>query len=366
MHDRQQRRLRWAQGRADAHYRRLFRQQVWQQRRARLRWEVRRARIESHGRWHRRSVVMARQTTYARDAASDLLLAARDGASAGSGRIARGLAIARRPLVASRSTVAAAAGHVGRSLAGSRRRASRAPARRTWRPPRRIVLGTAVVLLAGVAGYAGPRSLGELIGGGASAEETARSAAALTSHGARVPGFTRPGIFVSVGVTDAGRLEVSEHARTGKSVVELSITPPPALRGSPRRLPWLEGVRVIADGRPIEGVPPTVEVTTVVPLVQPATVIELHYRVVDASARSKTSARGRATVSLRPALASTLSDSRAMIEVHGTRVHSLMCVDLPPKQQRCGVDRADGWRTQRLDSSSSAVVALVDLPKVTA
>lgn len=366
MHDRQQRRLRWAQWRADAHYRRLFRQQLWQQRRARLRWEVRRARIESRGRWHRRTILVTRQTTHARDAATDLLLAARDTASAGTGRVAHGLTLARRPLVASGSAVAAATEQVGRSFSGSGRRASAAAGSRTRRPPRRIVLGTAVVLLAGVAGYAGVRSLGELIGGGASAEGTARSASALTSHGARVPGFTRPGIFVSVGVTDAGGLQVSEHARTGKSVVELSITPPPALKGSPRRMPRLEDVRVIADGRPVEGVPRTVEVTTVVPLVQPATLIELHYRVVDASARSKTSARGRATVSLRPALASTLSDSRAMIEVRGTRVHTLMCVDLPPKQQRCGVDRADGWRTQRLDSSSAAVVALVDLPKVTA
>ncbi len=222
----------------------------------------------------------------------------------------------------------------------------------------------AVVLLAGVGGYAGLSSLSDLVGRGPSAEGTARPAAKLTTHGARVPGLTRPGIFVSVGVTDAGGLEVSEHARTGKSVVELSITPPPGLKGA-RGLPRLEDVRVTADGRPVE-VPKTVEVTTVVPLVQPATLIELHYRVVGGSVRNKPAAPGRTTISLRPSLATTLSDSRTMIEVHGTTVHALTCVDLPPKQQPCGVDRDDGWRTHRLDTASSAVVAVVDLPDATA
>jgi hypothetical protein len=127
------------------------------------------------------------------------------------------------------------------------------------------------------------------------------------------------------------------------------------------RLPHLEDVRVTADGRTVT-VPKTVEVTTVVFLDRPATVLELHYRIVDASARRQPGRPGRATLSLRPALATTLDDSRAVIEVHGTKVHTLLCVDLPAKRQLCGVERADGWRTQRLDTVSSAVVALVDLP----
>jgi len=231
--------------------------------------------------------------------------------------------------------------------------------RSRWPSPR-LAGAVALLLFSGAGGYAVLRSLGDVAIRGPAADGTARPAADHSGSGARVPGLTRPGIFVSVGVTDAGGLEVSETARTGKSVVELSITPPPALEGA-TRLPRLEDVRVTADGRPVE-MPDTVEVTTVVNLVQPATLIELRYRVVGASARGKPAGPGRATLSLRPALATTLGDSRTMIEVHGTKVHTLACVDLPPKRQRCGVNRNGGWRTPRLDTGSSAVVALVDLP----
>ena len=53
---------------------------------------------------------------------------------------------------------------------------------------------------------------------------------------------------------------------------------------------------------------------------------------------------------------------KRMIEVRGTRVRALRCVDLPPQQQRCGLAREGGWRTQRLDTASSSVLALVNLP----
>ncbi len=355
-------RRRWARWRADAHYRRLFRQQLWERRRARLRWEVRRARVEQRGRWHHRSVLLSRQATNLRDLGSDVGTTVHDHVAAGSRRVAPRLTSAGGRLSAVGRTLATAAGRLARGLARASRRLSATVSSR--RPSRRLVVTTAVVLLAGVAGYAVIRSVGDLGNLVPNADGTARPAADHSGDRARMPGLTRPGIFVSVGVTEAGRLEVSERARTGQAVDELSITPPPALDGA-KRLPQLEDVRVTADGQPVE-VPDTVEVTTVVLLDRPATVIELRYRVVGASVRSKPATPGRATLSLRPALATTLGDSRAVIEVHGTKVHTLVCVDLPLKRQLCGIHRDGGWRTQRLDTASSAVVALVDLPDRTA
>lgn len=362
MQVRRQLRRRWARWRADAHYRRLFRQQLWERRRARLRWEVRRARVEQRGRWHHRSVLLSRQATNLRDLGSDVGTTVHDHVAAGSRRVAPRLTSAGGRLSAVGRTLATAAGRLARGLARASRRLSATVSSR--RPSRRLVVTTAVVLLAGVAGYAVIRSVGDLGDLVPNADGTARPAADHSGDRARMPGLTRPGIFVSVGVTEAGRLEVSERARTGQAVDELSITPPPALDGA-KRLPQLEDVRVTADGQPVE-VPDTVEVTTVVLLDRPATVIELRYRVVGASVRSKPATPGRATLSLRPALATTLGDSRAVIEVHGTKVHTLVCVDLPLKRQLCGIHRNGGWRTQRLDTASSAVVALVDLPDRTA
>jgi hypothetical protein len=100
---------------------------------------------------------------------------------------------------------------------------------------------------------------------------------------------------------------------------------------------------------------------TVVPLTSPATRIELRYQIVGATARSKPAARGRATLSLRPALVPTLENSPAVIAVQGAKIHNLVCVDRPPKKQLCGVDRRKGWRTRRLPSAAATVIALVDL-----
>ena len=361
---RQQLRRRWAYSRADRRYRRLFRQQRRQQRHARLRWELRRARIEQRGRWQRRSLLLSRQATNLRDLGSDVATSVRDRASAGSGRVAPKVAGARGRLSRAGHALTSTAARLGRGLGSAARRSARTVVTRTPHPPRRLVLTTALVLISGVAGYAVIRSVGYRGVGGPDADGTARPSAKHSNVGARVPGLTRPGIFVSVTVTGAGALEVTEQARTGKSVTELSITPPPALDGS-TQLPTLEDVRVTADGRPVD-VPSPVEVTTVVNLVQPATLIELTYVLVGASARSQSGRPGRATLSLHPALAATLGDSRTMIEVHGTKVYSLMCVDLPPSRRLCGTARNGRWRTQRLDTASSAVVALVDLPTRTA
>jgi hypothetical protein len=303
-------------------------------------------------------MLLSRGLSDVRERGSDLATVGRRRISAGSGRISSLFATPRRGLAT-----------VGRGLTSASRRSSRALARggrrlgavvSSRRPSPRVAGAAVLLLFSGVGGYAVILSVGDLGDGRPSADDTARSA---SDHpgGARIPGLTRPGIFVSVAVDQAGGLQVSEHARTGKSIEELSITPPPALEGV-AGLPRLEDVEVTADGRPVEDVPDTVEVTTVVVLVQPATVIELSYRVVGASARSKPATPGRATLSLRPALATTLTDSRTMIEVRGARVRTLTCVDLPPQQQRCGLAREGGWRTQRLDTASSSVLALVDLP----
>jgi hypothetical protein len=360
---RQQLRQRWAYARADRRYRRLFRQQRRQQRGARLRWELRRARIEQRGRWQRRSLLLSRQATHLRDLGSDVATSVRDRASAGSGRVAPKVVGARGRLSRAGRALSSTTARLGRSLGSAARRSAATALTRTPRPPRRLVLTTALVLIGGVAGYAVIRSAGDRGDGGPAADGTARPSA-HSNEGARVPGLTRPGIFVSVTVTEAGALEVTEQARTGKSVTELSITPPPALGGA-AQLPTLEAVRVTADGRPVE-VPSPVEVTTVVNLPQPATRIELTYVVVGGSARSQGAGPGRATLSLRPALAATLGDSRTMIEVRGTKVYALTCVDLPPGRRACGTARDGGWRTPRLDTASSAVVALVDLPSRTA
>lgn len=271
---------RWAGWRADASYRRLFRAQVWEQRRRRLRWELRRQRHQF------------------------------DGHSA-----------------------------------------------------RLVVLVASVLLLTGVAGYAAIRPGGDTGNGTPSAEGTARTAADQSpsdKRPRRVPGRTMPGIYLLVAFTDVGQLEVAERARTGTQFEELSLAPPPAPAGSDGT-PRLVDVQVSADGQPVP-VPGTIEVATKVTLAVPATSIELRYRVVGAAARSEPAPPGRATLSLRPALASTFRDGRVVVDVRGTDVHNLVCVDLRAPAQLCGVDRGDGWRTRRLPVASSAVIALVDLP----
>jgi hypothetical protein len=241
-----------------------------------------------------------------------------------------------------------------------RRRRDRFDGRSAWQ----TVLITSVAILSAVVGYAAFRAPGVSGDGRPSADGTVRSASDDSARDGRrggMPGLTRPGIYVSVAVTSVGDLEVVERARFGEALLEVSLAPPPALTdagGTPR----LADVQVSADGEPVP-VPGTIEEAVEVALAGPATRIELRYRVVGAVARSEPATPGRATLSLRPALAATLASSRAVVEVHGAEVHNLVCVDRPRADQLCGVDRGDGWRTRRLPTASSAVVALVDLPE---
>ncbi len=229
------------------------------------------------------------------------------------------------------------------------------------RSVRRVAVITTVLLLGGGAGYAAIRA-GDPGSGSPTAEDTARPAGDQPPRGnspRRVPGLTTLGVFQSVALTDRGQVEVAERARTSEPLDELSLLPPPAQDGA-RALPRLEDVRLYADGERVTAVT-TIEVTTVIELDRSATVFELRYRVVGAAARRKPAAPGRATISLRPALAPSLDLVRAVVEVRGVKVHNLVCVDLRRKAQLCGTDSGDGWRTRRLPVASSAVVALVDL-----
>jgi len=229
------------------------------------------------------------------------------------------------------------------------------------RSVRRVAVITTVLLLGSGAGYAAIRAGGPG-SGSPTAQDTARPAADHPPRGnspRRVPGLTTLGVFHSVALTDGGRVEVAERARTPAPLDELSLLPPPAQDGA-RALPRLKDFRLYADGERVTA-PTTIEVTTVIKLDRSATVFELRYRVVGAAARRKPAAPGRATLSLRPALAPSLDLVRAVVEVRGVKVHNLVCVDLRRKAQLCGTKRGDGWRTRRLPVASSAVVALVDL-----
>ncbi|MGH3346713.1 MAG: hypothetical protein ACRDO4_07005 [Nocardioides sp.] len=241
---------------------------------------------------------------------------------------------------------------------------SRREPRRRWvridgRAVRQVAVVTTILLVGGGAGYATIWTAGDGGFGKPSAEGATGSAADRSPRGESPRRM--PGVFLSVAVTDGGKLEVAESARTSKPLDELSLLPPPAPDGV-RGLPRLEDVQLSADGEPVK-VPTTIEVTTVVVLDRPATLIELRYRVVGATARSKPATPGRATLSLRPALAPTLHNVRAVVAVRGTKVHNLVCVDLRSRAQLCGIKHRDGWRTRRLPIASAAVVALVDLPR---
>lgn len=231
--------------------------------------------------------------------------------------------------------------------------------RRSGRP---VVLVASAVLLTGVAGYAAVRSAGGPGDGPPSTEGTAQPAdhSPEEQRSGRGPGLARVGIHLSAAVDDVGNLEVVEQARAAEPILELSLAPPPAQAGSDAT-PRLEDVQLFVDGEPVQ-VPATIEEATEIALARPATWIELRYLVVGATDRSAPAPTGRATVSLKPALSSTFGDLRAVVEVTGTEVHNLVCVDRPPEEQLCGVDHGDGWRTQRLPADSSAVIALVDLP----
>ncbi len=239
-----------------------------------------------------------------------------------------------------------------------RRRRNQLGARST----RRAAVATAVVLLAGVVGFAAIRVAGDA-GVRPAAEGTARPAADHSSpddRRGRDSGAVRPGIMLSAAVDDFGVMEVAEVAHARQPLLHLSLAPPPTQAGTDGT-PRLEGVQVSADGQPVS-VPDTIAEPTQITLAEPATTIELRYRVVGAAARSVPAPPGRATLSLRPALASTLVGTRAVVRVNGAEVHNLVCVDRVPEERLCGIDRGDGWRTQRLPTASSAVVALVDLP----
>jgi len=316
----QQRHARWQ---ADATHRRLFRQQVWRQRRQQLRWEL-------HRRWHERPHLDLRRRWE------------------------------QRP-------------HLD-----LRRRWEQRPhpeLRRRWQERTRrdlfegiavgrVAVFASVLLIGGVAGYAAIRSAGDAETGSPSADGTAR-AAAEQSPGEQtpkpLPGLNRAGVFLSVAVDDSGELEVSERARSAEPLLELSLVPPPPPDGV-RGLPQLTDVEVTVDGEPVE-VPSPIEVTTVVELTEPATRIDLRYQIVGAVARQKKPTSRRATLSLRPALGPMLDGSRAVVEVYGTLVRDLSCVEQRRKARACGTDLGDGWRTRPVPATSSSVVAVVRLPE---
>ena len=319
-----QARQRYPRWQANATYRRLLREQVWWQRRQRLRSEVsrhwtERPRLEPGRLWDERPRIELRQHWDERP------------------RLELRRHWTERPRLE------------------LHRHWTERP-RLSWHPGRgvrRVAVVTMVLLLGGVAGHGGATT------GQPSAMGADRSANRSAGEQRPAPGLPRLGIFLSVAINDQGKVQAVERARTRTPLTELSLLPPPPA-GS-RGLPKLQRVQVFADGEPVS-VPTTIEVTTVVPLTKPATRIELRYQVVGATARSKPTARGRATLSLRPALVPTLKRSSAVIAVQGAKVHALVCVDRPRKHQLCGVDLGQRWRTRRLPSASATVIALVDLP----
>jgi hypothetical protein len=318
-----QRHPRWQ---ADATYRRLLREQVWWERRQRMRSEVsrhwtERPRLEPRRLWTERPRLELRRHW------------------------------TERPRPELRR-------HWTERPRPEPHRHWTAPPRLAWHPGRgvrRAAVVTLVLLLGGVAGH------GSATTGQPSAMGADRSANRSAGVQRPAPGLPRTGIFLSVAINDQGKLQAVERARTGTPVTELSLIPPPPPPGS-RELPKLQRVRLFADGEQVSLPTTTVEVTTVVPLTDPATRFELRYQVVGAAARSKPTARGRATLSLRPALVPTLKGSSAVIAVQGAKVHNLVCVDRPREKQLCGVDRGEGWRTRPVPSASATVIALVDLP----
>ena len=318
-----QRHPRWQ---PDATYRRLLREQVWWQRRQRLRWEVRRL-VTERPRPDFRSLVTERPRPDFRRLRPE------------------------RPRLDVRRL------RPERPRLDLRRRWSERPrlSARAGRAVRRVAVVTLVVLLGGVAGHGGATT------GQPSAMGADRSAAAPSEGEQRPkPGVTGPGIFLSVAVDDFGQLTAVEQARTDTPLTELSLVPPPPPAGS-RRLPQLQNVQLFADGEPVS-VPTTIEVTTLVALTGPATRIELRYKVVGAAARSKPAERGRATLSLRPALVPTSMTRAPSSRSRAPRSTTWRASTWLGRSSSAVSTAEHGWRTRRLPSASSAVVALVNLP----
>jgi hypothetical protein len=262
------------------------------------------------------------------------------------------------------------------------------------RPPRDLRYGVAVgrvvaavvVLLVGgtLAGYAVFLAVNDPEEGTASVDGAVRPAAGGPDGAAprSMPGITDPGVFLSVTRDATGELVATERVRATESLEELSIAPPPPPPGS-RWLPRLEDVELTVDGDAValpDGID-AIEVATVVPLSDPGTLVELHYRVVGVitttepaaakPARKRSpkttpvrdrSAPQLSVISLRPALGPMLEDANAVVEVYGARVHDLTCVDRPKRLRECGVDLGDGWRTQPMPAAKSSVLVVVDRP----
>ncbi|HEX6151425.1 hypothetical protein [Nocardioides sp.] len=365
----QELRLRHARWQTDATNRVLLRQQQRLERRQRLRWDLRRRwegrpRLQLRRRWEMRPSLDLRGVWQERP------------------RLSLRQRWDLRPRLDLRQRVGAPRSDLRQRVGALR---SRIDLSRRWaeRPRPRVELGrrseragfdglavgriaavTSVILVGSVAGYAAIRSADEGTGR-PTAEDTVRPAAdqsPLANGPTQAPGLTMPGVFLSVAVDDSGALEASERVRASKPLGELSIVPPPAHAGGP--LPQLQDVQVSADGEPVAGVARTIEVTTVVPLSEPATRIELRYRIVGAVDRDRPSMPRQATLSLRPALGPMLERAQAVVEVYGTQVGELLCVGKQKQAQDCSVDLDEGRRTRPIDATST-VLAHVRLPEQT-
>ena len=126
--------------------------------------------------------------------------------------------------------------------------------------------------------------------------------------------------------------------------------------------PRLLGVRVSADGLPVERIEVVADAEgLVVPLPTSATRLELTYEVVGAESRRPAAPATRVTLSLQPATRLTFDALPVVTALDTAVVLTVVCPDAPPKRRPCGIDRGDTWRTRRMPASQSAVVALVDL-----
>ena len=170
------------------------------------------------------------------------------------------------------------------------------------------------------------------------------------------------GVHLTATVDERGDVAVVERLDSSWPLTRLSLSPPsPPRDGAPA--PRLVGLEVTANGvvvpLPWGG---AVDRDRELALPSPTTRIELSYRLRGVVSRSRSAAPGRVTVSLRPAMATELPESPAVVELAGARVHTLLCAQQPRSRQLCGIQESGGWRTLPLTGSTSLVLALIDLP----
>ncbi|MEO5981818.1 MAG: hypothetical protein ABIQ13_05830 [Pedococcus sp.] len=244
--------------------------------------------------------------------------------------------------------------------------------------PRRMTPGRlAVALLVLLALVASTVVVVQVLGGspprGGVKSATAASSVATTSSGrdvgeagTGVPGLTAPGVQVEAVPAASGDVDVVENVVFSGSATDLELTLPRVTGVSATARPKevrITDLRVTADGAPVDTSTLSLARGGRLPLSNAVRAVELRYRLVGVVMVSRPSTAGRALVLLPPISAGAhLRSLPVVVEVRGTRVRNLVCPGLAARDQLCGRQDGEQWRTVPLESGATAVLAQLDLP----